>query len=241
MKCAYSALAKQYDNLMGDFDYNGYVAFVDDRLSGQGIDLCCGTGKFTIELARRGRKMIGVDASTEMLNVARDNARKAGCNLPWIASDVRTFHPGKAVDFVTCFCDGFNYLPPKDLRATLRAVAGYVRQGGTLVFDVSSEHKLRDILGDNFFYEDTDSLTYLWTNEYDARLMCVHMQLTLFTPSGADGMYRREDETHTQYVHTHEAVAEALQADWDWEVYDGESYGAFTPESRRALYVCKRK
>ena len=42
---AYSILAKYYDTLMGDFDYDGYFEFVKDKIAGEGVDLACGSGR----------------------------------------------------------------------------------------------------------------------------------------------------------------------------------------------------
>ena len=49
---AYSILAKYYDRLMGDFDYKGYLKFVENDLKGEGVDLACGSGEMTIALAK---------------------------------------------------------------------------------------------------------------------------------------------------------------------------------------------
>lgn len=239
MNEAYSTLAEYYDRLMGDFDYHGYVAFVDARLGKVGADLCCGTGRFTRELAARGRRVVGVDNSPQMLNVARDAARKSGLRIEWVAEDVSRFCPQGELDFVTCVCDGFNYLPPDKLAQTLHRIAGYVKAGGTLAFDVSTAYKLEHVLGDNFFCEDYDDLTYIWNNAYDRAHACVRMQLAFFRPEG--DMYRRSDEEHVQYAHTHEHIMQALEPDWTCEVWDGERYAPYTSHTKRALYICRRK
>ena len=88
---AYSALARWYDRLMGDFDYDGYLRFLDGKLCGSGVDLACGTGRMTVELASAGLDVIGADVSAEMLNVAVNNAAERGVSATWVAGHMKTF------------------------------------------------------------------------------------------------------------------------------------------------------
>src|SRR5581483_7348853 len=42
------------------------------------IDIGCGTGIYTLELARKGAHVVGVDPSMEMVAIAREKFRRAG-------------------------------------------------------------------------------------------------------------------------------------------------------------------
>jgi len=55
------------------------------------LDLCCGVGRHSIEFARRGFHVTGVDISTEYLNQARRKARKARVKIEFIKDDMRRF------------------------------------------------------------------------------------------------------------------------------------------------------
>ena len=110
---AYSILAKYYDSLMKDFNYDAYTDFIKGYVKGEGIDLCCGTGEMTIRLAKLKCKMIGMDLSQEMLNVARDKARKSFQNIIFIKANLKDFEAPHKMDFITCVCDGFNYIDNK--------------------------------------------------------------------------------------------------------------------------------
>ena len=50
-----------------------------------------------------------------------------------------------------------------------------LRPGGGLFFDVSTAHKLRDVLGNAFFGEERDDVCYLWQNRYDGAARTVEM------------------------------------------------------------------
>ena len=80
----YSAIAGVYDKLNKEVDYSAWADFLEEcfgRFCKESpeiiLDLACGTGRMTLELARRGYDMIGVDCSAEMLDVARDAAEAA--------------------------------------------------------------------------------------------------------------------------------------------------------------------
>lgn len=235
---SYSVLAKYYDRLMGDFDYDAYVEFAADSLSGEGADLACGSGEITVRLAKRGCVMTGVDVSEEMLNVARDKARREGLNIKWVRQDMQELELAHKADFITCVCDGFNYVAPKSLAKMLDRIKDNLKDGGTLVFDVSSEYKLKNVLGDNLFCEDYDDVTYIWQNTL--KRDCVEMDVDFFEKR-QDGLYRRVEETHRQYIHTQDKIESLLKDKWTWQAYDGEKFCKPSPQSQRLLFVCRKQ
>lgn len=238
MNC-YSVLAKYYDVLMGDFDYDGYVAFLKSFLSGEGVDLCCGTGNIAIELASYCT-MTGVDYSDEMLNVAAEKARKAGKKVVWVNQRAEDFAPSHPVDFVTCVCDGFNYLDYKTLAKTLDKIRDYVKVGGKLVFDLSSSYKLREVLGNNTFCEDYDNITYIWNNTFDRDEERVEMQISFFEKQKGD-IYLRIDEEHTQYAHKTQDVINLLKEKWSVRAYDADTMSEPVEKTQRVLFVATKK
>ncbi len=238
MNC-YSVLAKYYDVLMGDFDYDGYAAFLKSFLSGEGVDLCCGTGNIAIELASYCT-MTGVDYSGEMLNVAAEKARKAGKKVVWVNQRAEDFAPSHPVDFVTCVCDGFNYLDYKTLAKTLDKISDYVKVGGKLVFDLSSSYKLREVLGNNTFCEDYDDITYIWNNIFDRDEERVEMQISFFEKQKGD-IYLRIDEEHTQYAHKTQDVINLLKEKWSVRAYDADTMSEPVEKTQRVLFVATKK
>ena len=92
----YLALARVYDKLNAELDYvswaDGIEAAFDKYLEKRPeivLDLACGTGRMTFELAHRGYDMIGVDLSAEMLMRARANQKDE--NILWLMQDMRSF------------------------------------------------------------------------------------------------------------------------------------------------------
>src|SRR5258708_38531190 len=79
--------AKKYDAYLADSSlFKADIAFVNRHCDRPGriIDLGCGTGRIGIPLAKRGFSVLGVDLSEEMLKVAREKAKQAGVEIPWL-------------------------------------------------------------------------------------------------------------------------------------------------------------
>lgn len=92
---SYRFLASCYDQLTYDVRYPAWADYIEKHFRRQPLpgrtvlDLACGTGSLTRELALRGYEMIGVDQSPEMLAEAAEKNRGAApiepssCASPW--------------------------------------------------------------------------------------------------------------------------------------------------------------
>jgi cyclopropane fatty-acyl-phospholipid synthase-like methyltransferase len=70
------------------------------------LDMGCGTGRHSVELARRGYRMTGVDLSVGMLAQAQQAAQAAGVIVEWVQSDARAFASAPRFDAAICLCEG---------------------------------------------------------------------------------------------------------------------------------------
>lgn len=203
---SYSVIANYYDKFtQNDCDYTRWSQYLYDVAKQCGarevVDIACGTGKMTALLSNMGLRVLGVDSSAEMLNAAR-----AKCRATFVLQDMRKLVLPHATDMAVCVNDGVNYLKPNQLQPFFCRVAASVKSGAPFVFDVSTPHKLRDVVGNNVFFWDGERETLLWSNAF--RGDRVEMDLTLFVEE--NGLYRRSDERHVQYVHTAESIQNAL-------------------------------
>jgi SAM-dependent methyltransferase len=103
------------------------------------LDAGCGTGRYAIELARHGYRVIGVDRSSHLIAIAR--RRSSGFVLAdLLALPVRRCHGG-------ILCRGVlnDVLDDDDRGAVMRAFADALDDGGVLVLDVRDwEATVRD-------------------------------------------------------------------------------------------------
>ncbi len=234
---AYGILAKYYDRLMGDFDYDGYYEFVKSQLFGEGIDLACGSGEMTLRLAADGRKMAGADISAQMLNIAMQKAKKSALDIKWLNMDMLDLELNHSVDFITCVCDGLNYIPKEKIAGLFEKIKVNLKDGGKFIFDISTKYKLEEIIGDNLFCEDYDDVTYIWSNALGKSF--VDMDIDFFERIEGD-VYRRVGESHRQYIHDCEFLKKSL-VDWNVEIYDGEKFCLPNAKSRRLIFIATKR
>ncbi|MGH9400284.1 MAG: methyltransferase domain-containing protein [Thermoanaerobaculia bacterium] len=99
------------------------------------LDAPCGAGRFSLELARRGYRMTGVDISPEFLAAARAQAAAEGQSVLWRESDMRDLPwPG---EFDAAFCAGnsFGFFDDAGNAEFLAAVARAVKPGARFLLD----------------------------------------------------------------------------------------------------------
>jgi SAM-dependent methyltransferase len=78
--------------------------------------------------------VFGVDASPEMLTIAR--SRSFDPQVCWLRQDIRCLQLPERVDLVTANFDTLNHLvQPSDLRRTFTRIRESLRPGGWLIFD----------------------------------------------------------------------------------------------------------
>lgn len=207
MNKSYSVIANSYDNLThNDCDYVSWSQYLFEIATKHNVktivDLACGTGKMTQLLAKRNYKVIGVDNSAEMLAEACQK-----CRATFVKQDMQKLQLPHLVDMAICVNDGTNYVSQQNLTAFFQTINNNLKPGAPFVFDISSAHKLQNVVGNNVFYVDDDKKTLLWTNLLVNDT--VTMNLTLFTKCG--NTYSRSDETHTQYIHQQSFVETCLK------------------------------
>ena len=171
---SYDALSVVYDLFADDFDHAKWAEYYRALLRRAGVeakslvDAGCGTGRMTVELAREGARVVGVDISEGMLRVAAERLRREGVRAQLAHEDMCRLRVPRPVDAVICACDGVNYLLSAErVRAFFRAAHAAIRPGGALAFDISSRYKLETLLGDGFFGEEREeAASCAWTSPF---------------------------------------------------------------------------
>lgn len=68
-----------------------FEEFLGLRRGDKVLDQCCGIGRHSLELARRGYEVTGVDLCRGYLEKAREEAEKEGLNVEFVREDMREF------------------------------------------------------------------------------------------------------------------------------------------------------
>ena len=200
----YEAIARVYDKLNAEIDYKAWSDFIEKCFEKYlrakpelVLDLACGTGRMTRELAARGYDMIGVDGSEEMLSEAMYSYDREG--ILYLFQDMRDFELYGTVGAVVCCLDSINYLlEENDLKMCFDAVHNYLDPDGLFIFDVNSPYKFKNVYGDNsYILEDEDDggrgVYCGWQNSFDEESGVCDFYLSIFEED-ENGAYVRSDE-----------------------------------------------
>lgn len=100
------------------------------------LELCCGTGRLTLPLAREGYKITGVDHTFSMLQQAKVKAAEAGLHIEFIEADIRTLDLQKKYDLIFIPFNSIHHLyQNEDLFKTLRGVQSHLKADGVFLLD----------------------------------------------------------------------------------------------------------
>jgi SAM-dependent methyltransferase len=99
------------------------------------LDLPCGSGRHSLELARRGCRVTGVDVSAEAVAFARDAAARERTDLDLRIGDMAAVPTDVRVDLAICMGNSFGYLEHTGTERFLADLATVVVPGGSIVLD----------------------------------------------------------------------------------------------------------
>jgi SAM-dependent methyltransferase len=125
------ALYDQLNPLGPDSEF--YLRAAAELRARKVIDVGCGTGLLTSELARRGHDVIGLDSEPAMLDIAARQPH--GRDVDWIAGDATELKPWNADLAIMTGHVAQVFLEDAHWRQTLAAIQGALRQDGRLVFE----------------------------------------------------------------------------------------------------------
>ena len=244
---SYNYFADHYDSLTEDVDYEAkadyFISLLEkhDHKAGVTLDLACGTGSFTIALKKRGIDVFGADMSSDMLSQAQMKACDEGYQILFICNKMQDIELCGTIDTCVCTLDSINHITSeKELEKAFSNIAKYLSEDGIMVFDVNTVYKHREVLGDNCFIFDTESVYCAWQNNYDPETNEVMITLDFFEPQ--DDVYYRTSEQFSERAYTHEQMKAVLEkAGLRTEaIYDDMSFDPPGEDSQREIYVVRK-
>ena len=245
---SYTSFAKVYDTFMDNVPYDLWCGYLHELLKQYGVekgiilDLGCGTGSVTEQLAVRGYDMIGVDYSSEMLDMAMQKDSRTAYNILYLLQDMREFELYGTVNAVVSLCDSMNYMTEEeDLLTVFELVNNYLDPGGVFIFDLNTEYKYRELLGEQTIAESRDDCSFIWENYYDEEEMLNEYELTLFVKEEEHQLYERFQEIHYQKAFSLERVKGLLeQVGLEFvAVYDAMTQEPPKEDSERVYFVAR--
>ena len=184
----FTALARVYDRIMADIEYDEWLEFVLTKAAELGftggplLDLGCGTGNGTVPVAELGYDVEGLDASDSMLAVAR-------AKLPHVRfhqAEFQTFTLERRYALVYSIFDSLNnLLTDDDFSAMARNVHAHLAPGGVFVFDVNTTAGLRQLWEGGVASGWADDVYYRWEHSFDEARQLAKVEAYCDTAEGA--------------------------------------------------------
>ena len=245
MNC-YKEFACIYDELINsDIDYKTWASKIlcickEYHLDMESyLDLACGTGNLTIEIANEFKHTWAVDLSCDMLSQAEKKMRDARVGAKFVCQDICELNLDNTFNLITCCLDSSNYILEKEnFKKYLLGAYDLLKDDGLFIFDINSYYKLTNVLGNNIYNYDSDDVVYIWENYLENDI--VEMNLTFFVKEGQ--VYRRFDEQHSERAYKEEYV-ESVIKEIGFEIIkkmDNYEDKAVSKITERICYVLKK-
>ncbi len=215
---SYDFLASSYDELTTDVGYSAWADYLEAHFRRKGLpgrtvlDLACGTGSLTWELALRGYEMIGVDRSPEMLAEAAAKSRDDVEISPiFLCQSMDKLDLYGTIDACVCCLDSVNYVTdPKQLKKAFARVWLFLMPGGLFLFDINTPAKLRGLDG-QVFLDETEDTYCVWRAEYEKRSRICSYFMDIFRLDPDSGLWERGEELHRERAYEPEELISFLR------------------------------
>jgi ubiquinone/menaquinone biosynthesis C-methylase UbiE len=118
------------------------------------LDIACGVGRHSIELARRGYHVTGLDLSPALLKIAAQRAERAGVQVNWVRADMREIPFTNQFDAAFNIFSSWGYLESEsEDEKVLSAVARALKPGGAFLLETQHRDRLIQGFQSNIWHE----------------------------------------------------------------------------------------
>lgn len=119
------------------------------------LDLCCGPGRHSISLAKRGYKITGVDRTSDYLKIATEGSSKEQVEIEWIQEDMLSFLRPDFFDLIISMFTSIGYYENEsDNLKVFKNMYDNLKPGGTVFIDTIG----KEIIAENFHETNIEEL-----------------------------------------------------------------------------------
>lgn len=245
---SYNDFSLCYDLLMADADYTARAGRIIelferyDRRPTLLLDLACGTGAFSFELADSGIEVIGVDCSDGMLAVAMNKLPEGATNPIFLNQRAEELELFGTVDGAICMLDSLNHITDyNDFKRAISRVSLFLEKDRLFIFDLNTPYKHSAVLGNNTFVKEDEKAFCTWQNEYAGGGL-TNIYLDLFLEDD-EGLYQRYCEEFSEKAYTDTQIKTALDEAGLQLVatFDDITNNPPTDQSERITYIVRKK
>lgn len=239
----FKLIAPYYDDLMAGVPYRLWIDYLEEILNRIDfhprtvLDVACGTGNVSEEMAGRGYEVVGVDIAADMIEVARTKSS----GVEYHVQDIAELNLGRKFDLAISLFDSLNYITDiSHLARGIKRVGEHLRDGGIFIFDINTIYALSHHFFDQANLVADCGPKYVWNSNYDPATRICRVDMTFEVVD--DGQTRQFKEVHLQRGHSLEELGQMLiEASFEVvQVYHAYRFRKPTRRSDRVFYVARR-
>ena len=217
-------------------EVEGVVRYLGVEPGANVLDLCCGPGRHSLELARLGYRVTGVDRTAAYLEALRSRAGSEDLEIELIESDMREFERPGAFDGAINLFTSFGYFEdPEEDRRVVQRVYASLRPGARFAVDVLGKELLVRRFRWRGWDEQGESVL-LQETEIDPGLGWVRNRVSYLTPGG------RHDLEFEHRLYSGRELCDLLESCGFREValYGGFDGSPYDLEAKRLVAVATK-
>lgn len=193
----YFDLYEEEDTAIAPKQVEQLMALLDMRSPAKILDLCCGYGRHSIELARKGFEVVGVDISEKQVQHARERADRVEVKVDFRVGDARALEFRSEFDFVINMFVSFGFFQSRDEDAAmLESVFRALKPTGRFLMDFWNRE--REIRGfQPTYFERIRDVLILKEWEFDHLEGRLNWKNTALFPDGGREMFEHSVRAYT--------------------------------------------
>lgn len=210
------------------------------------LDLACGVGRHSVELASRGYHVVGVDISKEYLETAQQMAtdRRVSSHCLFTRGDMRqiksVLHNYEEFDVIVNLFTSFGYYDDKTDRKVLRDIRDLVRKGGLFIIGIMNRDYFIRNIRSTHISNPTDEHLHIEKTRLDLETSRLYAVWKIYKPIGDDLEYQETITIDNRLFSLHELKSWLEDAGWRYlEVYGGFDLSPLKFDSKRLLVVAQ--
>lgn len=238
--------SRLYDYIYSDKNYLAEVVYLERlfenhgvRAGGKLLDFGCGTGRHSVELAKRSWFVTGVDRSEKMLFRASERCREANLDVTLLPAIASTNEFDVAVSLFAVL----NYLDGGELSTVLKNIHAALKPGGVTAFEVwngvavpflSESRKSKRIDG-----PDGEELLRTTDISLDWMKQCMDIEFRIFRPPHEEEWFKEVHRMH--YLTPQQFGGELHRAGFGIEeIVPAFAAGSAKRDDFNLIYVCRK-
>jgi SAM-dependent methyltransferase len=199
------------------------------------LDVPCGDGRISIELAARGHDVTGVDLNETFLAEAGRKAGDRGLSARWVQGDMRELPFESEFEAALNFWGSFGYFDEGGNERTAASVWRALTPGGRFLIDLPTAETVFPHFRGRFWF-GSDQALVLDETRYDFETGRNESDWTVITPDGS-----REHLHSSIRLYTYRELVELLRkvGFTRFEGFDGKDLAPFQLGARLCLVATK--